>query len=139
MAITYNEMVSVLTGLTITGISSDAMLTAPPEIFDTARCPALFPRLPSGESIMLSFNRTTGRPHITIELVVLVQSDELDLAGNRFDNAVDLMDNINTALTGQMLTTTFSAGSLDGWTMQLSSTESGVEGFVSVIVTVEAS
>jgi len=88
---------------------------------------------------MLSFNRTTGRPHITIELVVLVQSDELDLAGNRFDNAVDLMDNINTALTGQMLTTTFSAGSLDGWTMQLSSTESGVEGFVSVIVTVEAS
>ena len=129
---TFNDLQATLGALAVTGV--DRKYTHPPEVINPADMPMLFPRLPSGTNGLLSVT-LDGRLHINMEMVILVRYSGLDLATNRFDQAVDLMDNLNTAL----VTESEANLGIDRWDIRYAVEFAGGEQVTAIIATIEAS
>jgi hypothetical protein len=66
---TYAEYVATLTALTVTGVTK--RYSAPPSQLSTAQLPAMWARLPSGETAIASMGGQMGLPSLTCDLVAV--------------------------------------------------------------------
>ena len=100
MPTTYRSFVDALEALVITGVNRRYTQGPPVGSPAPADCPAQYVRYPGSDEIAIVFGEQGGWPTLRAELVVLVRAVGQDMGGENFDDTVDMMDNIATALRG---------------------------------------
>jgi len=91
---TFSAFVESVANLNVTGVRRK--LLSPPVTMSNADLPLSFPRIPTQVHTWRTFTDTTLA--ITVELVIVVSPDALNLRGPVFSEACALVDNLNTAL-----------------------------------------
>ena len=92
----YASFASTLTGITVTGVKR--AYTAPPAQISTADLPALFPRLPQGNTAIDTLGRTSGLLSMTCDVVLIVEPVMQNRATANYTASLALMDALDTAL-----------------------------------------
>ena len=92
----YETFIEALTDLTVTGITRT--FTEPPNSIGSADLPAMWPGLPSGEEIPMTFQTAGGWPTLTCDLIVAVEAVAQDTQSANFSATVEIMDNLSSAL-----------------------------------------
>jgi len=104
-ATTYRSFVDALEALTITGVVRQYTQGPPVGSPGTADCPFQYVRYPGGDEVPLVFGEQGGWPTLRADLLVCVEPVGQNLTPENFDDTVDMMDNMATALRGQSCTT----------------------------------
>jgi len=101
MATTYRAFVDALEALSITGVSRTYTQGPPLGAPGVGDCPFQYVRYPGSDSeTAIVFGEQGGRYHLRAELVVGVEPVGQNTAFENFDDTVDLMDAVQTALQG---------------------------------------
>lgn len=101
MPTTYRSFVDALEALEITGVVRRSTTGPPSGPQAVPDCPFQYVRYPgSDEERAIVFGEQGGFPHLRAELVVLVEPVAQSTQGANFDDTVDMMDNIASALRG---------------------------------------
>ena len=98
MPTTYRSFVDNLEGLTITGVNRQYLKGPPANPPVSGDCPFQYVRYPGGDEAPLVFGEQGGWPTLRAELIVGVEPVGQNRVYENFDDTVDMMDNINTAL-----------------------------------------
>ena len=101
MAITsYSTYLSYLADLAVTGVTVRRGSTAmgAPDSVQSADLPMQYVDIPVGDETALTFDGEGGWPTLGAELVLIVQSIELDMDSARVASLISLMDNLSVAL-----------------------------------------
>jgi hypothetical protein len=99
MATTYRSFVDALEALTITGTNREYTQGPPIGAPGVADCPFQYVRYPgSDEEHAIVFGEQGGRYELHAELVIGIEPVGQNTAFENFDNTVDMMDNVQTAL-----------------------------------------
>ena len=126
---TFAGFVQDVANLTVTGVRRK--LLAPPAVMGTADLPLSYPRIPSQVHTYRTFSETnrTG----TLELVIVIAPDTLNLRGTVFAEACALVDNLNTALATLPV--------VDRWSVRLGAEtfDGGATAHTVLVATVEGS
>ena len=100
-ATTYRSFVDALEALTITGVNRQYTQGPPLGSPGVADCPFQYVRYPgSDEEFAIVFGEQGGWPELHADLVVCVEPVGQNIAPENFDDTVDMMDNVATALRG---------------------------------------
>ena len=103
---TYRSFVDALEALSITGVNRQYTQGPPIAQPGDADIPAQYARYPgTDEEFPIVFGEQGGWLDLHAELVVLVKAVGLNTAFENFDDTVDMMDNVATALRGSTCTT----------------------------------
>ena len=97
---TYRSFVDALEALVITGVVRQYTQGPPSGAPATADTPAQYVRSPGSDEIAIVFGEQGGWPTLRAELVILVEAVGQNVQPENFDDTVDMMDNIATALRG---------------------------------------
>lgn len=126
---TFVSFVQDVANLTVTGVRRK--LLAPPTVVGSADLPLSYPRIPSQVHTYRTFNDADHAG--SVELVIVVAPDTLNLRGTVFAEACALVDNLNTALS--------SLAVVDRWTVRLGAEtfDGGTTAHTALIATVEGS
>lgn len=126
---TFVTFVQDVANLTVTGVKRK--LLAPPAVMGTADLPLSFPRIPSQVHTYRTFSESNRSG--TVELVIAVAPDTLNLRGSVFADACALVDNLNTALSTLPV--------VDRWSVRLGAEtfDGGATAHTVLIATVEGS
>jgi hypothetical protein len=101
MPTTYRSFVDALEALTITGVERQYTQGPPVGSPAVADCPFQYVRYPgSDDERAIVFGEQGGFPHLRAELVIGVEPVGQNLTPENFDDTVDMMDNVATALRG---------------------------------------
>ena len=125
---TYAGLVAHLAAMTVTGVTTK--LSSPPDIDTSGNYPMSYPRLPAVNRELLTVGPTMGLDTATIEYVVVIARDTIDVASKRFSDTLAMIDNLNAALNTEMTTN----NEIVAWAIQPQITEYGW----SLVATVEA-
>jgi len=102
---TYRSFVDALEALSITGVVRQYTQGPPIAQVAVADCPFQYVRYPGSDEIALVFGYQGLWPTLRAELVICVEPGAQNTAFENFDDTVDMMDNIATALRGSTCTT----------------------------------
>lgn len=94
---TFRALVDSLETLTPTGVIKH-YISGPPAALNTADLPALWLELPRGDQRAARAGAEGGNRTISLDLVVALEPVAQSTAGANWDNAVDMLDSIATAL-----------------------------------------
>ena len=97
---TYRAFVDALEALTVTGVTRQFTQGPPSGATGVGDCPAQYVRAPSGNERPLVFGEQGGWATMTAEVVILVEPVGQNRQPDNFDNTVDMMDALTTALQG---------------------------------------
>ena len=98
---TYRSFVDALEALTITGVVRQYTQGPPIGSPGTADCPFQYVRYPgTDEEFAIVFGEQGGWADLHAELVICVEPTGQNVAPENFDDTVDMMDNVATALRG---------------------------------------
>ena len=97
---TYRSFVDALEALSITGVNRQYDQGPPIGAPGVADCPFQYVRYPGADESIVSFGAHGGWPAFRAELVVCVEPVGQNTAWENFDDTVDMMDNMTTALRG---------------------------------------
>ena len=104
-ATTYRSFVDALEALVISGVVRQ-YTSGPPAVSPaTSETPAQYVRYPASDEVPMVFGKQGGWPALRAELVILVEAVGQSKQANNFDDTVDMMDNVATALRDQTCTT----------------------------------
>jgi len=95
---TFRSFVDALEALTITGVNRQYTQGPPIGAPGVADCPFQYVRYPRSEEIPIVFGEQGGWPTLRAELVLGVEPVGQNTAFENFDDTVDLMDALVTAL-----------------------------------------
>ena len=95
---TYRSLIDALEALSITGVVRQYTQGPPAGAPSTADCPAQYVRYPGGDERPLVFGEQGGWCTFRAELVILVEPVAQNVQPENFDDTVDMMDSITTAL-----------------------------------------
>lgn len=95
---TYRSFVDALEDLTITGVARQYTQGPPLGQPGVADCPFQYVRYPASDEVPIVFGEQGGWPTLRAELVVGVEPVGQNTAFENFDDTVDMMDNVATAL-----------------------------------------
>ena len=95
---TYRSFVDALEAMSVTGVDRDFTQGPPLGAPGVADCPFKYIRYPGGDERPIVFGSHGGWPTLTAEVVIGIEPVGQKDAGNNFDDTVDLMDALNTAL-----------------------------------------
>jgi hypothetical protein len=101
MAITsYSTFLSYLADLSVTGVTTNrgSSEMGLPDAVQSADLPMKYIDFPFGDESALTFDGGGGWPTLGAEIVLIVQSVELDIDSARFASLTSLIDNLSTAL-----------------------------------------
>ena len=97
---TYRAFVDALEALVVTGVERRYTSGPPAGSTGVGDCPAQYVRLPAGNEAGIAFDGQGGWPSLSAELVILVEPVAQNRQPDNFDNTVDMMDALTTALQG---------------------------------------
>jgi hypothetical protein len=98
MPTTYRSFVDNLEALDITGVNRQFTQGPPLNPPGVGDCPFQYVRYPGGDESSLVFQNQGGWPTLRAELIIGVEPVGQNTAFENFDDTVDMMDNISTAL-----------------------------------------
>ena len=93
---TYRAFVDNIEALVVTGVNR--RYTQGPPSSEAADRPFQYVRFPRGTEGPLVFGESGGPPTMVAELVICVEAVEQNTQGANFDAAMDMMDNVGTAI-----------------------------------------
>jgi hypothetical protein len=102
--ITFREFVDVLEAVTVTGVTR-LETRGPPEALSTAMLPVKWVMLPRATEGALVLGEHGGQQTMSCDIYIAVVPTVQNLQGANYDNTVDLMDNLMTALRAMGLCT----------------------------------
>ncbi len=106
MPTNYRSFVDALEDLDINGVVRQYMQGPPLGAPGTTECPFQYVRYPGSDTeYAIVFGEQGGWNHLRAELVVGVEPVGQSTAYENFDDTVDMMDNVATALRGATCTT----------------------------------
>ena len=126
---TYAGLVAHLAAMSVTGIAATQRRSSPPAIDTSGNYPLSYPRLPAVNRDLLTVGPQAGLDTATVEYVIVIARDTLDVASVRFSDTLAMIDNLNAALNTEMI----AHNEIVGWTIQPQITEYGW----SLVATVE--
>ena len=129
---TYTEYVAMLAGLTVTGVVK--RYPTPPTQLNTAQLPAQWPRLPGGETQIITLTSGAGLPAMACDLVIAVEAYGQNTQPANYAKAVAVVDALNTALL-----TEAADGVIDGWALRLEVDQIGDVAYWVIVATVTGS
>jgi hypothetical protein len=129
---TYTEFAATLAGLQVTGIRKAHM--SPPTQLNTAQLPAMWPRLPSGESTVVAMAGDLDLPVLRCDLVIAVEPWAQNTQPANYGRALALLDALQVALTDES-----AEGTVDSWTVRIGGEAIGETAFWAIIATVTGS
>ena len=97
---TFRSFVDALEALTITGVVRQYTQGPPMGAPGTADCPFQYVRYPASDEIPLVFGEQGGWPTLRADLVIGVEPVGQNTGFENFDDTVDMMDNVVSALQG---------------------------------------
>jgi hypothetical protein len=97
---TFRSFVDGLEALVVTGVVRRYTQGPPLGAPGTADCPFQYVRYPRSTEVAIVFGEQGGHPTRTAELVIGVEPVGQNTAYENFDDTVDLMDNLESALQG---------------------------------------
>ena len=97
---TYRSFVDALEALSVTGVERQYTQGPPLGASGVTDCPAQYVRYPSASEAVTTFGAHGGWPTLRAELVILIEPVGQKDAYNNFDDTVDMMDNLTSALQG---------------------------------------
>ena len=129
---TYTEYAAMLSGLTIAGVTK--AYSAPPTQLSTAQLPAMWPRLPSGETTIATMTGAAGLPSLTCDLVIAVEAYGQNTQPANYAKALAIIDALQAALADEALD-----GVVDTWQMRLDVEQIGDTAYWAIVATVTGS
>jgi hypothetical protein len=129
---TYTEFVSMLAGLTVTGVPR--RFNAPPVQLSTAQLPAMWPRLPRGASNVVTLGSALDVAVLTCDLVVAVEAVGQNAQLTNYARALSIIDALQAALTAEA-----EEGALDSWQFRLDGELIGETPYWVIVATVTGS
>lgn len=93
---TFRTFIDNIEALSVTGVTR--RYTQGPPASEAAGCPFQYVRYPKGEQRGIVFGEGGGPPTMTAELVICVEAVGQNVQPENFDDTVDMMDNVNTAI-----------------------------------------
>ena len=104
LTITFRTFIDALEAVTVTGVERH-FTQGPPASLETANLPAKWVYLPRGEERPIVYGEQGGRQTMSADIVIAVVPTVQNMQGANFDNTIDLMDNLMTALRAEGLCT----------------------------------
>ena len=95
---TYRAFVDGLEAISVTGVVRSYTQGPPSGAAGVTDCPAQYVRAPAGDESPVVFGSQGGFPTMTAELVILVEPVGQNRQPENFDDTVDMMDALTTAL-----------------------------------------
>ena len=129
---TYTEYAAMLSGLDVTGVVK--AYTAPPTQLSTAQLPAMWPRLPSGETTIATMTGAAGLPSLACDLVIAVNAYGQGMQPVNYAAALTIIDALQTTLTTEALDNV-----VDSWQMRLDAEQIGDTAYWVIVATVTGS
>jgi hypothetical protein len=130
--VSYTEFVATLSGLTVAGVRK--VYTSPPVQLSTAQLPAMWPRLPSGESTVVTMAGGLDLPVLRCDLVIAVEPWAQNTQPVNYGRALALLDALQAALADES-----AEGTVDSWTVRIGGEAIGETAFWAIIATVTGS
>jgi len=129
---TYTEYAAMLAGLDVTGVVK--AYSAPPTQLSTAQLPAMWPRLPSGETTIATMTGAAGLPSLTCDLAVAVEVIGQNVQPANYAKALTMIDALQTALTAEAI-----GGVVDSWNLRMDAEQIGDTAYWVIVATVTGS
>lgn len=129
---TYAEYTALLAGLAVTGVTR--RFNSPPSQLSTAQLPAQWPRLPVGETNVVTVSGGIDLPEITCDLVVVIEAMGQNTQPSNWTKAIGIIDAMHMTLTDEA-----NNGILDRWTLRLQPEVIGETAFWVIAATVTGS
>jgi len=129
---TYTEYAALLAALPVTGVVK--LYTSPPTQLTTAQLPAMWPRLPQGETQIVAMTGGTGLPALTCDLVIAVEVLGQNTQPANYAKALTTIDALQTALIAEALD-----GVVDSWALRLDVEQIGDTAYWVIVATVTGS
>lgn len=129
---TYTEYVTMLAGLTVAGVVK--RYPTPPTQLNTAQLPASWPRLPGGETQIVTLTSGAGLPTLACDLVIAVNAWGQGTQPVNYAAAVSIVDALNAALIDEA-----DNGVIDGWALRLEVDQIGDAAYWVIVATVTGS
>lgn len=98
MTLSYRDFVDGLEALSVTGVTR--VYQGPPTELNEADLPSMWVQLPQGTEIPLAFGGSGYEVRLQAEVVIAVENLSLETQTVNFNAAVDMLDNLTTALRG---------------------------------------
>jgi hypothetical protein len=130
--VSYTEFVATLSGLTVAGVRK--VYTSPPVQLSTAQLPAMWPRLPSGESTVVTMAGGLDLPMLRCDLVIAVEPWQQNTQPANYGRTLALLDALQAALAAEC-----DDGTLDSWTVRIDGEMVGEVPYWAIIATVTGS
>jgi len=133
MSLTVAQMVSLVNGLTVSGVTRK--YNEPPTQLNTADLPCIFPRLPSQSETIASFTGLPGLDSVTVQLVVVIEPWSQSTHAVNFAAVVSLIDNLTAALK----TSAAANQTIDTWIISSNITDVGTGDYWAIVADVQGS
>lgn len=129
---TYAEFTASLAGLKVTGVNR--RFSNPPQQLQTAHLPAQWPRLPSGDTSIVTMTGGADLPAITCDLAIVVEAIGQNTQPANWTKAIGVIDGLHTALAAEA-----ENGVIDRWTLRLQGEYVGETAYWMIVATVTGS
>lgn len=129
---TYAFFVAGLRALTVTGVRR--VYDAPPSQLSTAQLPAMYPRLPEGNTSIATLGEALDLFSCAGELVIVVAPLSQDSNKVNMNDAISLMDALHTTLASAA-----DDNQYDKWTIRIENDVIGDTPYWLIVARVEAS
>ena len=130
---TYRAFVDGLEAISVTGVVRSYTQGPPSGSTGVGDCPAMYVNKPGGDERSIVFGSHGGQGTKRAEIVILVEPVAQNRQPENFDNTVDMMDNLSTALQNASCLTK----SKLSWSMDQTTREGAGLAYWAVVATVE--